>query len=75
MPTYDYQCQSCNHQFEHFQSMLSELLTDCPKCSEPKLKRLIGSGGGIIFKGSGFYCTDYKKKEKPNKEDSRDKSN
>ena len=62
MPTYDYVCGSCSHAFEHFQSMTSDLLTDCPECAEPKLKRLIGSGSALIFKGSGFYETDYKRK-------------
>lgn len=60
MPTYDYQCTVCNHIFEHSQSMTDKLLTKCPKCGK-KLKRLIGGGAGIIFKGSGFYATDYKK--------------
>jgi putative FmdB family regulatory protein len=60
MPTYDYACTECSHAFEHFQTMTSDLLTDCPEC-QGKLKRLIGSGGALIFKGSGFYCTDYKK--------------
>lgn len=65
MPTYDYVCTStsCDCAFEHFQAMTSPLLSDCPKCGGV-LKRLIGSGGAVIFKGSGFYCTDYKKKEK-----------
>ena len=57
MPTYDYECQSCGHIFEHFQSMSDEPLKECPKCGEG-VKRLIGGGMGIIFKGSGFYVTD-----------------
>lgn len=61
MPTYDYVCDACNHQFEEFQSMKDATLTVCPKCNTPKLRRLIGTGAGIIFKGSGFYQTDYKK--------------
>lgn len=60
MPTYDYECTKCKHSFEAFQQMNDKLLTKCPECGA-KLKRLIGSGSGIIFKGSGFYSTDYKK--------------
>jgi putative FmdB family regulatory protein len=63
MPTYDYECTKCSHEFEAFQQMSDKLLTKCPKCGA-KLKRLIGSGAGIIFKGSGFYATDYKKSSK-----------
>lgn len=61
MPTYDYVCQDCSHAFEHFQSMSSDPLRTCPECKKDALKRLIGAGGALIFKGSGFYCTDYKK--------------
>lgn len=61
MPTYDYRCEACGHEMEVFQSMSDERLTKCPKCGENKLRRLIGSGAGIIFKGSGFYETDYKR--------------
>ena len=61
MPTYDYQCEKCGHKFEHFQKMSDELLKKCPKCGK-KIHRLIGGGAGIIFKGTGFYETDYKKK-------------
>lgn len=60
MPTYDYVCQDCSHAFEHFQSMSSDPLSTCPEC-QGRLKRLIGAGGALIFKGTGFYCTDYKK--------------
>jgi len=60
MPTYEYECSSCNNRFEEFQSITADPLSKCPKCSGP-LKRLIGAGVGIIFKGSGFYTTDYKK--------------
>jgi len=60
MPTYDYLCQACGHGFEHFQSMTAKTLRKCPKCKKLKLNRLIGSGAGIIFKGSGFYETDYR---------------
>jgi putative FmdB family regulatory protein len=61
MPTYDYACGACGHQFEHFQSMTSRRLRKCPSCGERKLERLVGSGAGLIFKGSGFYETDYKR--------------
>lgn len=65
MPTYDYECRKCKHLFEVFQSMTAKPLAKCPKC-KTAAKRLISSGAGIIFKGSGFYATDYKKsKEKP----------
>ncbi len=61
MPTYEYACPKCGHAFEAFQSMKDEPLKKCPKCSKTGLKRLIGTGAGLIFKGSGFYITDYKK--------------
>ena len=60
MPTYDYACQECGHEFEAFQSMKDDPLTACPTCSG-KVKRLFGGGAGIIFKGSGFYINDSKK--------------
>lgn len=59
MPTYDYKCLDCQFDFEYFQSMSDEPLKNCPKCNG-KVKRLIGAGAGPIFKGSGFYQTDYK---------------
>ena len=59
MPTYDYKCTECNHTFEMFQPMVADPITNCPKCGGV-LKRLIGTGAGPIFKGSGFYQTDYK---------------
>ena len=61
MPTYDYRCEKCGHTFDAFQRMSEDMLTECPKCKEHALKRLIGAGAGIIFKGSGFYETDYKR--------------
>lgn len=61
MPNYEYECDSCQHQFEIQQSMMDKKLTDCPECGKPDLHRLIGAGSGIIFKGSGFYETDYKR--------------
>ena len=60
MPTYDYVCQACKHEFEEFQSITAKSLRKCPACGKLKLKRLIGIGAGIIFKGSGFYETDYR---------------
>jgi len=60
MPTYEYECTRCGHRFEEFQSITAEPLKECPKCTGA-VKRLIGAGIGIIFKGSGFYTTDYKK--------------
>ena len=61
VPTYDYRCTECGHTFDAFQQMSADSLTDCPKCERPSLRRLIGAGAGIIFKGSGFYETDYKR--------------
>ena len=66
MPTYDYECKKCGV-FEAFQTMTAKHLTQCPTC-KGKVKRLIGSGAGVIFKGSGFYCNDYKKNSSPAKE-------
>lgn len=60
MPTYDYACKACGHRFEEFQSMSSDPLKKCPECKKSKLERLIGTGAGVIFKGSGFYETDYR---------------
>jgi putative FmdB family regulatory protein len=60
MPTYDYVCRACDHEFEAFQSMSAPVKKKCPECGELKLQRLIGAGAGIIFKGSGFYETDYR---------------
>ena len=61
MPTYEYECGACGHSFEALQSMVEPKLKKCPVCKKSKLHRLIGSGSGIIFKGTGFYQTDYKK--------------
>jgi putative FmdB family regulatory protein len=60
MPTYEYKCNACGHAFEKFQSMTSDPIKKCPKCGKNKVKRLIGTGAGLIFKGSGFYITDYR---------------
>src|SRR5580704_2801661 len=60
MPTYDYVCDACGHKFEEFQSISDKLLKKCPKCKKSKLRRLFGTGAAIMFKGSGFYQTDYR---------------
>lgn len=62
MPTYDYECKHCDNIFEVFQSITAPKLKECPTCSHP-VKRLIGTGSGILFKGSGFYETDFKTKK------------
>jgi putative FmdB family regulatory protein len=72
MPTYEYECQACGHAFEELQAMMDAKLTKCPKCHKKKLARLISSGSGMIFKGTGFYETDYKKKTAPS--DKKDSS-
>jgi putative FmdB family regulatory protein len=64
MPTYDYECTQCKHRFEVFQQMSAKHIEKCPKCGK-NVKRLISGGAGVIFKGSGFYATDYKNKSKP----------
>ncbi len=63
MPTYDYQCEACDHAFEEYQSITAKQIRKCPSCGQRKLVRLIGTGGGLIFKGSGFYQTDYRSAE------------
>lgn len=60
MPTYEYQCDACGHNFDEFQSMSDKPLKKCPKCGKPKLRRVFGAGAAILFKGSGFYQTDYR---------------
>ena len=60
MPTYDYVCGACKHQFELFQSIKEDPKKQCPECGKKKLRRLIGPGAAIVFKGSGFYTTDYR---------------
>ena len=62
MPTYEYLCTKCGHEMEAFQSMKDEPLKQCPACKRRALKRKVGGGAGLIFKGTGFYITDYKKK-------------
>ncbi len=60
MPNYDYECAACGATFEKFQSMKDEPVKKCPKCGKAKARRLISGGGGILFKGAGFYQTDYR---------------
>ena len=60
MPTYDYICENCQYQFEQFQSITARPIRKCPKCGKVSLQRLIGAGAGVIFKGPGFYQTDYR---------------
>lgn len=82
MPTYDYECDACGHKFEHYQGINDDVLKKCPECKKNKLRRLLGTGAAVVFKGSGFYQTDYRsdsyKKaaaaEKPASSDSGSKS-
>lgn len=60
MPTYEYECQACGHRFDEFQSMKEEPLTRCPECKKKKLRRLFGTGAALLFRGDGFYQTDYR---------------
>lgn len=60
MPTYDYECDACGHRFELFQSISADPEKKCPECKKLKLRRLIGTGAAVVFKGSGFYQTDYR---------------
>ena len=60
MPTYEYLCDDCGHNFEKFQSITADAIRKCPVCGRNKVRRLIGTGAGLIFKGSGFYQTDYR---------------
>jgi len=81
MPTYEYRCGACDHLFELFQSIKAPSVRKCPQCGKLKVKRLIGIGAGVIFKGSGFYQTDYRsesyrkdaEKDKPSKPAEKDK--
>jgi putative FmdB family regulatory protein len=70
MPIYEYLCENCGHAFEEMQTMMEESLLICPVCGKHTLKRLIGAGSGVIFKGSGFYLTDYKKQNSSTSKDS-----
>jgi putative FmdB family regulatory protein len=60
MPTYEYKCDACQHRFDEFQAFSDPVLTKCPKCNKIKLRRLFGTGAAVLFKGSGFYETDYR---------------
>ena len=60
MPTYEYQCDACNYNFDEFQSINDKPLKKCPQCGKSKLRRVFGAGAAILFKGSGFYQTDYR---------------
>ncbi|MFH1208210.1 MAG: zinc ribbon domain-containing protein [Candidatus Omnitrophota bacterium] len=59
MPTYEYECGACEHRFEKYQSMSDKPIKKCPKCGKAKVRRVISGGAGVLFKGSGFYQTDY----------------
>ena len=74
MPTYEYVCPKCDHAFEQFQSMNDAPLKKCPKCKKLGVKRLIGGGAGLIFKGTGFYITDYKNKKPSDKGEGGEKA-
>lgn len=63
MPTYEYECEACGHRFEEFQSITAKPLKACPECKRRKLRRLIGTGSALLFRGSGFYITDYRSSE------------
>ena len=67
MPTYDYKCTLCGHVFEEFEPMSAAPLVKCPECGKDGLKRIFSTGAGMIFKGQGFYLTDYKKTSEPGK--------
>ena len=60
MPTYEYRCSQCDHEFEEFQLITAQPISKCPQCGQSKVRRLIGSGSALLFKGSGFYQTDYR---------------
>ena len=82
MPTYEYRCDACGHGFEKFQPITAAPVRECPKCKKRKVRRVITGGAGFLFKGSGFYQTDYRsksyaeaaKKDSPAKKDSKDSS-
>jgi putative FmdB family regulatory protein len=60
MPTYEYECRACGHRFERFQSITADPIRVCPACKKHKVCRLLGTGGAVLFKGSGFHATDYR---------------
>lgn len=65
MPTYEYRCDACGHRFERLQRFSDDPVSTCPECGEDAVERLISAGAGLVFKGSGFYETDYKRKGRP----------
>ncbi len=67
MPTYEYRCRACDHEFERFQKMSDSHVRTCPSCKKRRVQRLISKGGGIVFKGTGFYATDYRKEPPPDR--------
>ncbi len=71
MPTYQYQCEACGQEVEEFQSMTEPPLVRCPNCNADTLVRVLGAGAGLIFKGTGFYLTDYRKGTTPGKGDAK----
>lgn len=74
MPTYEYRCGKCGYQFSQFQKITEPALSECPKCREKNcVERLISGGSGVIFKGSGFYITDYKQNTSKNDKKKEDK--
>ena len=75
MPTYEYICENCEHQFEQFQSIKAKPIRKCPECGKLSVQRLIGAGAGVIFKGSGFYQTDYRSEGYKKAAESEKKSN
>lgn len=74
MPTYEYGCKACGHRFEEFQSMSEEHIKVCPSCEKESVERLLSAGAGLIFKGSGFYITDYARKNGSNGNGSKEES-
>lgn len=72
MPTYEYQCRACGHEFERFQKISEEPVRECPKCGRSEAERRISAGGGIVFKGPGFYATDYRKERAPEKKEAEE---
>ena len=71
MPTYDYMCNDCEKIYEYFQSMSDAPIRECPECKKNSLRRVISGGTGLIFKGSGYYLTDYKNKKKQSSENKK----
>ncbi|MFQ5746696.1 MAG: FmdB family zinc ribbon protein [Gemmatimonadota bacterium] len=73
MPTYEYECRACGHRFERFQHINDRVIRTCPECGKRSVRRLISAGGGIVFKGPGFYATDYRKGPAPSRDGGRGK--